>query len=204
MPSVAVEPKAMGTRKFARPQPGMDQRKSAKPVSRCACETRSRNGSSCASVSEMTSATTSGNRQSIFARGDSPWMNCCSHKTETMSQVNRIISGPPASICTAPTMAARKISFPPSRHARSASSTTHGIQLNVAMWLGHMMRFSVKPLKAKAIPANAAAKLIPACVAVASAQRRIQRRARKYIPNPAHHKCSSENIPSDHFNGSAR
>ncbi len=68
----------------------------------------------------------------------------------------------------APRNAAKMIFRPPSRHAPSTASTTHGIQLSVAMWLGHMSRLSVRPLNAKATPANAAAKELPACVAVAA------------------------------------
>ena len=154
-----------------------------------------------------TSAITQGSRQSIASRGcdalvaeaggdeasPPPTMNCCSHRAETMSQVRKMDSGPPASICSAPAMAATKILRPPSRQAGSAASTTHGIHAKVAMWLGHMSRLSVKPLKEKAAPANAAAKLFP-----------VQRRARKNIPSPANHKCSRQKKPNDHVSGSAR
>ena len=55
------------------------------------------------------------------------------------------------------------------------------------MWLGHMSRLSVRPLNAKATPANAAAKLLSA-----------QRRARKNIPTPANHRCSRQKKLNDH------
>ena len=126
-------------------------------------------------------------------RGESFLMNCCSHSADAMSQVSKVVSGPPASICIAPTNAARMIFCMPSRHASSTASSTHGIHANVAMWLGHMSRFSVKPLKLNATPANAAAKLFP-----------VQRFARKYIPRPANHKCNKLKKLNDHSSGSAR
>ena len=90
-----------------------------------------------------------------------------------MSQVNRIVSGPPASICRAPASAARTIRLPPSCHARSTLRTTHGIQLKVAMWLGHINMFSDRPLNAKINPATAAARRLP-----------VQRYAQEIHPQP--------------------
>ncbi len=52
-----VLPKAIGTRKFTQPQAGMDQRVSAKPVSRCEWAARSRKDSNCAAASKITTAT---------------------------------------------------------------------------------------------------------------------------------------------------
>ena len=78
-----------------------------------------------------------------------------------MAQVNKMISGAPASICIAPTSAARRRVLPPSLHARSTSSQSHGAQASAAMLFGHMTAWRVKPLKAKARPPTHAAKRLP-------------------------------------------
>src|SRR5581483_9363826 len=133
---------------------------------------------------------TSGNRKNIFPRGAFPRRKSRSHKTASSNHVKKIVSGPPASICIAPAKAARKIFLPPSRHAISTANTTHGIQLKVAMWLGHISKFNVSPLKEKAVPAKAAAKLFS-----------VQCRARKNIPIPANHKWSRQKKLNDHCSG---
>src|ERR1035438_10293734 len=102
----------MGTRKFIQPQAGIDHRASAKPGSRCECAAKSRKGNSCAAANAATSPTTSGKRHSKAKVEAGPEGGGVSagrteagrkaphnrrvHSTNRMTQVNRMVSGPPA------------------------------------------------------------------------------------------------------------
>ena len=110
-----------------------------------------------------------------------------------ISQVTTIVSGPPASICIAPATVPHTSALPPSRQARCPSHTTQGSQLNVATWLGHIRKLSVKPLKEKITPASPAA-----------SRWLVQRWARKYMPSPPQNRCARQKNDRDHVKGSSR
>src|SRR5438445_2888718 len=107
-----------------------------------------------------------------------------------MNQVIKTISGGPANICMVPIRTAAIRKRPPSCQAHSTVNTTNGIHDSEAMQCGHINEFSVKPLKANPSPATEAESLFP-----------VQRRARKYMPNPPRKRCARQNTPSDQDNG---
>ena len=111
----------------------------------------------------------------------------------TTTQVSRMISGAPVSICMDPTSAPAAMRRPPSRQARSSASTTHGIQARAARLFGHISACSVSPFQAKARPATAAAKRLS-----------VQRKANAYMPAAARNRCASMNRFSDHGSGRSR
>src|SRR5579884_16714 len=96
-----------GTKKFAHPQPGIAHFESPNPVSRGECASNCMNGSNCAAEKPATSAQIAVVRQNnrlreTFSRNIRP-----SHIAAKKSQVKRMSSGAPASICIAPATAAR-------------------------------------------------------------------------------------------------
>src|SRR5216683_3220523 len=115
------------------------------------------------------------------------------HKPDRNNQVSKIVSGPPASICSDAATAAIINFRPPNCQALSTVKTTQGIQLRVATWLGHISMFKESPLNANTTPATDAARLFP-----------VHRRASEYIPIPAKNRWSKQNKLNDQVRGSAR
>ena len=115
------------------------------------------------------------------------------NKRVRITQVKRIISGAPANICMVATTAPRNSARPPVFHPRSTNRTTQGIQPRAAILLGHIRQLSVRPLKAKAMPATDAPMRLP-----------VHHRARQYIPNPAQNWWARQNILSDQESGSSK
>ena len=110
-----------------------------------------------------------------------------------ISQVKRIVSGPPARTCMAAASAAGASFRPPSLAPASVNKMTQGIQAKVAIWPGHIRKFNARPLKAKTTPASAP-----------PAREPVQRAARKYIPIPPRKRCNRQKNGSDHVSGSSR
>jgi hypothetical protein len=111
-----------------------------------------------------------------------------------MSHVKKMVSGPPASICIAPANAARKIfltAVAPRAFGGEHDPRHPTERGDVARPHEQVEREAVEG--ENRTPANAAAKLFP-----------VQRRARKYMPSPANHKCSRQKKLNDHVSGSSQ
>jgi len=156
-------------------------------------EAATKKGSNWAALRHRTNPNTSAVRAKSGRVPSSVWLSFPIARIKIMNQVNRMISGAPLSIWSAPSSEAKTSARPPFRQPASICKTTHGMRPRAAMLFGYIRQFSVRPLKEKATPATAAAKWFLA-----------QRKARKYIPSPARKRCARQKKLSDHGSGSKR